>query len=692
MKKILSVLCCLALLLTLVSGDALAVQTYFTSEAGLEMIKGFEGYRQYPYSDGRGEWYIGYGTKCDPELFVAGVTEEEATALLRQALLSKEDAVNNLLRKHMLEITQEQFDAMVSMTYTLGTQWINPTYRFCAYLINGAENYTEAEIVNAIGTWCHQGSAVVDGLATRRLREAFLFLYGQYDNHAEDYYTYLHFDANGGTVENRTIFYPVGQSYGELPVAEQEGRRFLGWYTADGQMLTGEEIALEKMTVTARWVGDAEGVPEIDYSKWVNPYSDVKKDDWFFKYVRELSAKGVVSGYEDGTFRHAGTLKTGEALKLILRAAGYAEQAPVDQHWASGYLVLAMRMGCFEEGESVDLEEAICREKIAEITAKALGLDPREGASPFADVDNGYLLALYEEGILTGSVVDGQRFYYPLDSINRAEICAVVSRVSNWVYQEENDPGKSGFVNYRDKNYPVLLSVPVCPYDKNLFVLDESSMKMYYNDEAYDTALGIDVSSHQGEIDWEQVAASDVEFVLIRLGFRGYGKEGTMNLDRYFEKNLLGAKAAGLKVGVYFFSQAITVAEAEEEAVFVLENLKGAALDYPVVYDWEPITTDKARTDGLDIETLTDCAIAFCDAVSYGGYEPMIYYNLPVGYTRYDLSRLTSYDVWFAQYSGMPTMYYHYRIWQYTDSGRVPGIETKVDMNIEFFPRHSTYQ
>lgn len=686
MKRVLSVFCCAVMLLTLLSGDVLAVQMYTTSEAGLAMIKEFEGYRQNTYSDGRGNWYIGYGTKCEQGDYPNGVTEEEATEILRQALLSKEDAVNDLLRKHMLEVTQYQFDAMVSMTYTLGTQWINPTYRFCAYLINGVENYTEAEVVNAIGTWCHQGSNVVEGLVERRLREAFLFLYGDYNNRAEEAYTYLHFDANGGEVENRTVFYPVGQPYGELPAAQQKGRSFLGWYIDDGVMLTGEELAVEKMTVTARWVGDAGTMPEMDYSDWVNPYSDVREDDWFFNYVRELSAKGVVNGYEDGTFRQAEKLKTGEALKLILRAAGYAEQAPVDLHWASGYLMQAMQLGCFAEGEAVDLDAPISREKIAEITTKAMGLEPRLGASPFADADNGYLLTMYEEGILTGTIEGGQRFFYPSDFISRAEICAVVSRVSNWVYAEQNDPGKSGFVTYRNNNYPVLRNVPVSPYDKNLFVLNESTMTMYYNDSTYQTALGIDVSAHQKEIDWNRVASSGVEFVMIRLGFRGYGQEGTINLDKYFENNLAGAKAAGLKVGVYFFSQAITVTEAEEEAVFVLEHLKGTELDYPVVYDWEPITTDKARTDGLDIETLTDCAVAFCDAVSYAGYTPMIYYNLPVGYTRYDLSRLTSYDVWFAQYSGKPTMYYNYRIWQYTDSGRIPGIETKVDMNIAFIP------
>jgi GH25 family lysozyme M1 (1,4-beta-N-acetylmuramidase) len=104
---------------------------------------------------------------------------------------------------------------------------------------------------------------------------------------------------------------------------------------------------------------------------------------------------------------------------------------------------------------------------------------------------------------------------------------------------------------------------------------------MYYNDPAYTTAIGIDVSSHQKEIDWQKVADSGVEFAMIRLGYRGYGSEGTLNMDPYFQQNLIGATAAGLKIGVYFYSQAITAAEAAEEARFVLDALGGFPLTYP---------------------------------------------------------------------------------------------------------------
>ena len=685
LKKILSLSLCALLLLTLLPSAALAVETFTTSDEGLALIEEYEGFRDMPYSDENGYWYIGYGTRCDPADYPDGVTEEEADKLLREALASKEEAVNRLLLDYGISVTQYQFDAMVSMTYTLGTQWMNPTYRFCGYLIQGIENYSEVEVVNAIATWCHSGDDPLDHLVERRLTEAYLFLYGEYENDGAENYRYIHFDPNGGDVENKTVFYPVDEIYGQLPTPTGNGT-FLGWYTADGVQLTGEEIAEEDIWVTAKWDGEGAGEPDtdLDFSDWVNPYTDVAESDWYFAYVRELSAREVLGGYPDGTFRASAALTAGEALKLVLLGAGCQEAEPTGSHWASGYLALAESMGCLAPGEIQDLDSPISRLVIARVAAVAMGLEERTGASPFADVDSGYTLALYEEGILNGTVLGGQRYYYPDSSINRGEVCAIVSRILNWEPGEDNDPAQSGYIAYGNKFYPVHRNVDVCPYDTNLLVLDGSIM--YYNDPAYETAIGIDVSSHQGEIDWERVAASGVEFAMIRLGYRGYGSEGTLNLDPYFEQNLAGARAAGLKVGIYFFSQAITVEEAYEEAAFVLEHLDGEALDYPLAYDWEPISGVGARTDGLDSVTLTDCALTFCHMAELAGYTPMVYYNNPVGYGRYDLSRLTDYDVWFAQYASRPTMYYDYRIWQYTSSGTVPGIDTRVDMNIAFIP------
>lgn len=685
MKKILSLILCVAMTLTLLPASALAVETFTTSEAGVAFIKEMEGFRASPYED-RGKWYVGYGVACEPTDYPVPLTEPEADFLLRQALVSKEEAVNKLLLDYQIQITQYQFDALVSMTYTLGSQWIDPSYRLCSYLIRGIHNYDEVEVVNAIATWCHQGTQVVEHLADRRLREAYLFLYGAYSSNAADMYTYIHFDTNGGEVENRTVFYPVGRGYGELPAPTWKGRTFKGWYLADGTQLTGSELAISDINVTAVWDGDTTGqAPETDLATWVNPYTDMDEDDWFYSYVRELSAKKVVSGYPDSTFRPGNTLTAGEALKLILLAAGYPEQAPVNSHWASGYQALAVQLGCCSAEEIAQLDQPITRRLIAMVAAKAMGLAERGGASPFADAEMGSLLALYEEGIITGSIIGGKRYFYPDDNIIRSEVCAIVSRIQNWDGEPANDPAQSGYIEYAGRILPVNRQVAAAPYDKNLFVLDGS--RMYYNDARYQTALGIDVSAYQGDIDWQAVAASGVEFAMIRLGFRGYGQEGTINLDAKFQQNLAGARAAGIKVGVYFFSQAITVEEAVEEARFVLEALGGAALEYPVVFDWETISGAKARTDGMDGAVLTDCAVAFCNTVAAAGYTPMVYYGLQLGYLKYDLSRLTAYDVWYPQYGvERPSMYYNYRIWQYSDKGTVPGIGTRVDMNLALIP------
>ena len=210
---------------------------------------------------------------------------------------------------------------------------------------------------------------------------------------------------------------------------------------------------------------------------------------------------------------------------------------------------------------------------------------------------------------------------------------------------------------------------------------------LFYDDPQVETYLGIDVSSYQGNIDWQEVAADGIEYTFIRVGFRGYGT-GSLNLDQYFEQNIQGALAAGLDVGVYFFSQAITVEEAIEEAELVLDAIKGYNVTFPVVFDWEPISSSSARTNGLSSDVLTDCAIAFCERVRADGYTPMVYFNQNVGYTRYQLDRLTDYDFWYAQYpskSAMyPAMYYNYQIWQYTSSGTVAGISGSVDMNISW--------
>lgn len=208
-----------------------------------------------------------------------------------------------------------------------------------------------------------------------------------------------------------------------------------------------------------------------------------------------------------------------------------------------------------------------------------------------------------------------------------------------------------------------------------------------FTGDGYQVLRGVDVSEHQHQIDWAQVAASGVDYAYVRLGYRGY-TEGGLFEDPYFKANVEGALANGLQVSVYFFSQAITVQEAIEEAEFVLERIKDYNITLPVVYDWEKINGETAaRTDTLDFNILNDCAVAFCDTVKNAGYAPAIYFNRHLGYYGYDLSRMTDYAFWFAlPESSFPNFYYAVDMWQYSFTEQVPGIAEPTDMNLMFIP------
>ncbi len=199
---------------------------------------------------------------------------------------------------------------------------------------------------------------------------------------------------------------------------------------------------------------------------------------------------------------------------------------------------------------------------------------------------------------------------------------------------------------------------------------------------AGESTLGIDVSVHQREIDWEQVAASPVEFVILRLGYRGY-ESGLVQLDSYAKDNYKGAKAAGLKVGVYFFSQALNKWEAIEEAKFVLEEIRDWELDLPIVYDWEYVG-EHARTAGMDARQVTDCTLAFCRTLEAADREVMIYFNSHQAEEHLIIEEVTDYPFWLAMYTDRMTYDYKVQMWQYTDSGQVPGIQGNVDLNLWF--------
>ena len=239
-------------------------------------------------------------------------------------------------------------------------------------------------------------------------------------------------------------------------------------------------------------------------------------------------------------------------------------------------------------------------------------------------------------------------------------------------------------VTFRFGDYVLtpLEGMPLNPYEHAGFTVDGRG-RVSYEKDGERARTGIDVSAYQGGIDWPAVAADGIEFAILRLGYRGY-TEGGLFMDQTFETNLRGALDAGLDVGVYFFSQAVTPEEAEAEAAFVLNAIGDRRIAYPIAFDWELISPgNNARTDGLDNDTLTRCANAFCAKIRGAGYIPAVYFNQTQGYLRYDLRELTEYALWLAEYDTAPDFYYHFDLWQYSHTGRVNGIQGDVDMDLD---------
>lgn len=230
---------------------------------------------------------------------------------------------------------------------------------------------------------------------------------------------------------------------------------------------------------------------------------------------------------------------------------------------------------------------------------------------------------------------------------------------------------------------PVLDGVKKHNYSEENFVETDDGEMQYIENGTVVSHKGIDVSKYQGDIDWAAVASDGVEYAFVRLGLRGYGS-GKLVLDEYFDQNMRGAKEAGIKTGVYFFTQAITVEEAIEEADYVLENITGYDVSYPVVFDVEMIVNDDGRANGLSQKDRTDITIAFCDRIKAAGFTPMIYGNVKCFTKLLDMTRLNDYEKWYAFYDDYMYMPYEVGIWQYTEKGKVAGINTGVDLNISY--------
>ena len=213
-------------------------------------------------------------------------------------------------------------------------------------------------------------------------------------------------------------------------------------------------------------------------------------------------------------------------------------------------------------------------------------------------------------------------------------------------------------------------------YSENGFIL--------YEDDTYTSIPGIDVSSHQGTIDWKKVKEAGVKFAYIRCGYRGY-ETGLINKDETFDYNISQAKANGIQVGVYFFSQAVSQEEAEEEAEFTLSCMKKYDIDLPVVYDFEKPGGIFARTYTQSKDVTTENAVLFCHIMQRKGYDAMIYNSTNLFEKLFNLEYIQEFGTWVAHYNTpYPTYPYTYQIWQYSDSGKIDGIDQAVDLDLMF--------
>ena len=269
------------------------------------------------------------------------------------------------------------------------------------------------------------------------------------------------------------------------------------------------------------------------------------------------------------------------------------------------------------------------------------------------------LTQLMENLVATGSSITSLRPFYPDKVI-------VVSQ---------------GTFNFVDINTDLKLTT----LDANNFQTDIDGVMTYVENGEVTSYKGIDVSSYQGDIDWETVRASGVDFAIIRSTLRGYGT-GKLVEDEKFADNITGAMNAGIHVGAYVFSQAITEEEVIEEAQSAIDALSPYVTGVPIIIDVERISGGEGRMDDLTAAERTDLIVKFCQVVSDAGYLPYIYYNTEMSIMYVDLTRLEDYPKWYASYSS--DFFYPYEIdmLQYTATGRVPGIGGDVDMDLCFKP------
>lgn len=342
------------------------------------------------------------------------------------------------------------------------------------------------------------------------------------------------------------------------------------------------------------------------------------------------------------------------------------------------------------ETEVPGLEEENSIVMLQEETPELAALDPQAPVNSSAEDDTasqhtpeGSMLLTPEE--IQQALDDGALEEAEAQCIDFGDENGFFQWLWNWIFGIKEEPVYSGWRTENGKTYYYSQST-----NKKVTGIQSIDGKLYYFDASgvlqNGVTFGIDVSKYQSGINWNKIKKAGVSFVIIRIGYRGYGASGTLVKDPMFEEHFTNARNAGLKVGVYFFTQATTEDEAREEAQGCNWALNGRTLDYPIFYDTEASTAPNGtgRADGLGVEDRTKCAIAFCEEVKALGYQPGVYASTTWFRKRINYDTLRSrYTIWNAHY-GVSSSPIGCDMWQGTEKARIDGYSGELDANISY--------
>lgn len=432
---------------------------------------------------------------------------------------------------------------------------------------------------------------------------------------------------------------------------------------------------------------------------------------WCETEVLKLNAAGVYLG-DSGRANILSKISRQQAVAMIGRAFGitesaadlnYADSSSV-MSYARGYVAAMSEKGYLSDtpaGGNFRPAEAITRAEVVNILNNMISTLIQQSGTYMSNI-NGTLMLNASGVTLKGCTISGDLIIAPgvtgTVTLQDVKLSGSVCNLGSAEVKKVTTPpvNTDTYIKYGSNRIPVLTDVEKSILSSGDFAWDVGNRLNYLSD-AFSTRFGIDVSAYQnratsgGVIDWNAVAADGVQFALVRVGLRGTSLAGNLYQDAYYKQNLQGAVGAGIETGAYFFSQATTVEEAQEEANYVVNLLQGYQITGPVAYDWERGKGN--RNYNVDKDTATACAQAFCQIIKGAGYRPMVYAGKDVGYLKFDLSALKEYPLWYPEYPSAtstapyPTFYYQMDYWQYSSKAKVAGIGGNVDVSMQFIKK-----